>query len=426
MEKLGIPTVTIVSSRFISLAKIASEGRGAAGLCFVEVPHPFELISKEQVEAKADVAFPEIIKAATQWKVPVAPQQAKPYPAETVKFTGNVKDVEDFFFDKGWSMGVPFIPPTKNSVAAMLKGTTRRPDELLWVIPPRGGLVTVEEVAVHAVMAGAEPEYMPVIIAIIEMMRKEEYHWVENVTTSPVWPVVIVNGPIVKEIGIAYSTGTGGRDHKANIAIGLTISSIVDVIGGSKYPVPNMSPVGNPAEIVSVVMGENEDELPEGWEPFHVETGYKKTDSVVSVGRSMGFYMLGENGGTVEDMLWSFAKTLSYAKQSLSGGALLLLPPQPAAFLARAGWTKDRIREYLWENARSPASWWRRVFPKDGLTAAKEAPGFAEKYGPITPDTLLPTVASPEMYKIVVTGGPGSHSFHYKQTGQFFTNLIKK
>lgn len=406
---------------------MSRQSHGMPGLSLVIVPHPFELIPKKEVEAKADAAFKDITNTATTFKQIAAEADENPYPAPVTKFIGTIPDLNDFFFKKGWSTGIPVIPASKEQVTLMLKGTSRRPDELLWIVPPRGGALTVEMVAIHAAMAGAKPEYMPVIIAIIDAMKEDAFEWTSCVTTSPQWPVVIVNGPIVKELGIAHGTGAGGAGYKANVSIGLTISSIVWVVGGAKYPAPNMSQVGIGVEIVPPIMAESEDELPEGWKPFHVEMGYKKTDSVVSVKACRGFDMLGENGQKAEDMLWSFAKHLAYGKECFyKNETFLLIPPTPAAMLAREGWTKDNIRSYLWENARSPISWWRRNYPKPALTIANEIEGFAEKYGPIAPDTLIPMVDKPEKYKIIVVGGPGTHSFYYQGThGRMVTKLVK-
>lgn len=427
MERLGLPTVTIVTSKFEDLANISKESHGMPDLSMVTVPHPFELIPMEQVEAKADSAFQNILEAATQLKPISGETRENYYPAQTVNVDGSIEYINDFLFTKGWSMGIPMIPASREQVDLMLKGTDRRPDELLWIVPPRGGALTVELVAVHAVMAGAKPEYMPVILSIIDAMKEDEFEWKSCVTTSAQWPVVIVNGPIAKKLNIACGTGVGGGGYKANVSIGLTISSIIYVVGGAKYPTPNMSQVGIGAEIVPPIMAECEDELPEGWVPFHVEQGYKKTDNVVSVKACRGFDMFGENGQKAEDMLWSFAKNLDYGKECFyKGETYLIIPPTPAAMLAKEGWTKDKIRNYLWENARSPISWWRRSYPRPALSIAQETEGFAQKYGPITPDTLIPMVDKPEKYKIVVIGGPGTHCYYYQGThGRLVSKLIR-
>ena len=129
--------------------------RGAADVCFVAVPHPMGMIPLDEIRKKAEDAFPAILKAATEWK-PVGKLQPMkaPYPAERIKLTGTSDDVNKLFLEKGWSLGLPFVPPTTDRVAEMLKGTTRKPDEVIAEIPPRNGVLTVELLAANAVMAG--------------------------------------------------------------------------------------------------------------------------------------------------------------------------------------------------------------------------------------------------------------------------------
>lgn len=124
-------------------------------MCFVTVPHPLGMISKEEVNAKVDAAFDDIVKAATAWTPSKEKQdaQVKPYPAKRFKFSGTYADVNDMFQKRKWSLSLPIVPPTVDKVAAMLKGTKRNPAEVLWVVPPRQGMLTVELVAALGVMA---------------------------------------------------------------------------------------------------------------------------------------------------------------------------------------------------------------------------------------------------------------------------------
>jgi hypothetical protein len=434
MEKLGIPTVTITTDKFLFTSKTLAMTDGLPSLSLVAVQHPLELLTQAEVESKAEGAFDEIMKAATDPKTGVTPLRKataapqKVYPAETIRFKGSIEDINDHFFEKGWATGIPIIPPTKASVARMLAGTRRSPDEVLWEIPPRGGNLTVELVAIHAVMAGARPEYMPVLIAVIEAMREDALDWRSAVTTTPKWPVIVLNGPIIKELGIACDTGTGGPGFRPNNAIGFTIGLITNIVGGLKYPTPNMAPVGMGAEFVPAVMGENEEAIPEGWDPLHVEMGFQRTDSVVSVKVCRGFNLLGENGQSLVDMLSGYAKTLGWCRTPFDASEMfLILPPLAAGLFAREGWTKGAIREFLWENARVPIKSWKRKYPKDALVATLQYKDFCEKYGPITPDTPVPPVDSPEKWKLLVTGGSSPHAFYYQGAqGRMVSKLITK
>ena len=155
-------------------------------MCFVTVPHPLGMISKEEVNAKVDAAFDDIVKAATAWTPSKEKQdaQVKPYPAKRFKFSGTYADVNDMFQKRKWSLSLPIVPPTVDKVAAMLKGTKRNPAEVLWVVPPRQGMLTVELVAALGVMAGAKPEHMPLLIATVEAMADPVAAWRGPTTTT--------------------------------------------------------------------------------------------------------------------------------------------------------------------------------------------------------------------------------------------------
>ena len=172
-------------------------------MCFVTVPHPLGMISKEEVNAKVDAAFDDIVKAATAWTPSKEKQdaQVKPYPAKRFKFSGTYADVNDMFQKRKWSLSLPIVPPTVDKVAAMLKGTKRNPAEVLWVVPPRQGMLTVELVAALGVMAGAKPEHMPLLIATVEAMADPVAAWRgPTTTTAATVPVFFISGPIIEKL----------------------------------------------------------------------------------------------------------------------------------------------------------------------------------------------------------------------------------
>ena len=289
LEKLGIPTVTISSSEFVSLAKDTALGQGATDLSFVTVPHPMGMIPLTEIQKKAEIVFPEILRGATEWKPEAKLPPIKPvYPAEKIKFKGTIEEVNASFFEKGLSLGLPIIPPTPERVAKMLRGTTRKANEVLGMVPPRMGALTVELVAIHAAMSGCKPEYMPILIAALEALLDPRANWRGLTTTTATSAIlVIVNGPIVFEVGIASRQGAAGSGHHANASIGYAINLIADIVGGSKPPSPDKSLLGGPGDFVCWIFGENQLALPQGWEPYHISRGFEKTDSVVTI---MGIY----------------------------------------------------------------------------------------------------------------------------------------
>ena len=253
-------------------------------MCFVTVPHPLGMISKEEVNAKVDAAFDDIVKAATAWTPAKEKQdaQVKPYPAKRFKFSGTYADVNDMFQKRKWSLSLPIVPPTVDKVAAMLKGTKRDPAEVLWVVPPRQGMLTVELVAALGVMAGAKPEHMPLLIATVEAMAEPDAAWRgPTTTTAATVPVFFISGPIIEKLKLNPGTGTAGGENPVTNALGYFVNLVGDVVGGSVPPNFDKSTHGSSADLVAMVFTENAKENP--WKTTYAEeAGFKPSDSIVT------------------------------------------------------------------------------------------------------------------------------------------------
>ncbi len=389
---------------------------GVGDMPFVVVPHPVGGIKEESVRAKVDAAFPDFLKVATSWKaVAKLPPQKPVYPAERFKFKGTVRDVNRLFFDKGWSLGLPIIPPTPEQVAAMLKGTSRKPGEILWEIPPRKGVLTVELVAVHAVMAGCKPEYMPLLLAIVEAMKDPAFAWTtQTTTTNPTYPVFIVNGPIVKELGIACAQGAAGGGFLPNVSIGYFVNLIADIVGGSKAPEPDKSTLGQPGNLVATVIGENVEALPKNWEPLNVERGFTRETSTVTAVSIEGVRNMNiaqpDTAKGILDVVAIEMETIGpnnavFERGTFREDVLLLLCPQHAAAISREGWTKEQVKNYLFEKARLPYDQWKLNI----RTVNLKEPWYAQfKSG-----DMVPLVDSPKNIIISVAGGAGTHSIYF-------------
>ena len=327
---------------------------------FVVVPHPIGGIPKDEVTQKAKDAYPLIVKAAIDWKPTATMPAPKPtYPAATFNFKGTTAAVNELFMEKGWSLGLPIVPPASDKVAAMLKGTTRKPSEVLGQLKPRMRSLTVELVAVAGAMAGCKPEHMPVLIAIAEALVDPKANWGGVATaTGSVGALVIVNGPVVKEIGIASTQGAATRGHQANAAIGYAVNLLAAVPGGSRPPSPKKATLGSPMDFVAWIFGENEAALPKGWTTYAEDRGFKRTDSVVTV---MGIWP----GINAVD-LWSTtpAEHSTWFSRSVSpllsvGGPcfsvqmtqphIIGLGPEHLNMYVKAGWTKDQISKAIWK-----------------------------------------------------------------------------
>ncbi|MFC2002255.1 UGSC family (seleno)protein [Chloroflexota bacterium] len=417
MESLGIPTVTIVTSSFKSLAKVVVSAEHIEDACFVVVPHPVGMLPQADVLKKAEDAFPEIVKMASEWqplgKSPTSIKTA--YPAERFDFTGTIREVDKLYFEKGWSLGLPIIPPTPECVEEILAGTKRKPGEVLGQVPPRMGTLTIELVATIAAMAGCKPEYMPLLVAISEALLNPSANWRGALaTTGTAQTVVIVNGPIIKEIGIAYGQGAAGKGYHTNASIGYAVNLIAYTVGGSKPPLVDMSTLASPADFVCWVFGENEEKLPRGWEPLHVERGFKESDSVVTVMSSYPPVENADSGSITPDEHVRWWGNLISPLIGIGGpcipitieqSPILAIGPEHAELISSTGWTKDDFRQVLWEKSRILLSVWP--------AGCSQMENLIDKLGPIRSESLIPITLKPESFLIVLAGGIGKHSHYF-------------
>ena len=396
-------------------------------MCFVTVPHPLGMISKEEVNAKVDAAFDDIVKAATAWTPSKEKQdaQVKPYPAKRFKFSGTYADVNDMFQKRKWSLSLPIVPPTVDKVAAMLKGTKRNPAEVLWVVPPRQGMLTVELVAALGVMAGAKPEHMPLLIATVEAMADPVAAWRgPTTTTAATVPVFFISGPIIEKLKLNPGTGTAGGENPVTNALGYFVNLVGDVVGGSVPPNFDKSTQGSSFDLVANVICENAKETP--WDKtFAEEQGFTRDDSVVTISTSylananidhdsvasedlrntFSAGIAGSASGiascltvTVPDEKSPYNKPLSAWSNSVSY-AVLVISPEHAATMYRDMKSKDAIRDYLVKNT---------VLPYKFYTKATCVP--PEAFGPYDANTLIPRFTQRESIKMIVSGGPGKQS----------------
>ena len=402
----------------MGLAKATLAAEGAADACLISVPSPIGMISRSDVEKKAEQAFADILKAATKWQPAGDIPSAKPvYPADKFDFNGDVKDVNKLFFDKGWSLGLPVIPPTAERVAEMLNGTRRGPDEVIGPIPPRMGALTVELLAVHAVMADCKPEVMPLLIAALEGLLTPEAAWRSALTTTATTQfLVIVNGPVVRQLGLACDEGAAGKGHHPNITIGYAINLVAYAVGGARPHSFDKSTLGSPGDCVCWVFGENEDKLPSGWKPLHVERGFEPTDNAVTV---MCSYPPVENidhwSTTPQEQVRWWSYLISPLTNiggpgtplSMKHSPVLALSPEHAQVTASAGWSKNDFRQALWEQARIPLLAWPA-----GCTEMKQ---LVEMVGPVNSESRIPITLEAKQFLVLIAGGAGKQSHYFAQ-----------
>ena len=385
------------------------------------VPHPIGGIDHKAVQDKADAIFPDILQLETKEpRVTELSPQKLFFPTERFRFKGTIEDVNRLFLEKGWSLGLPVIPPTPELVERMLRGTNRKPDEILWEVPPRKGALTTELLALHAGMAGCKPEYMSLLIALVEVMKEPAFDWVaQAVTTNPGFPLIIVNGPIVKDLGIASGQGAVGGGYHPNVSIGYFVNLISDIVGGAKSPEIDKTTLGQAGNIVATVIGENIDAIPQNWEPLNVEKGYSAETSTVTAAGIEGIRNINapqpDTAKGILDVISIEMETVGPNNTVMYRGTgtadiVLLLCPQHASVIAREGWSKEDVKQYLFDNARIPYERWKLNL----RTVHLEDPWYAK----FRQGDMIPVVDSPKNIIIVVAGGVGTHSQYLSGFGR--------
>jgi hypothetical protein len=258
---------------------------------------------------------------------------------------GGHEDEHEACFDRGWTDGLPVVPPTPVRVYRMLQGTKRDPREVLGRMPADYEPCTVEKVAINAVLAGCRPEYMPVVIAAVEAALEEPFSLHAVVaTTMFVGPIVIVNGPIRKAIGMNSGINALGQGNRANSTIGRALQLVVRNVGGGKPGGVDRSTLGNPGK-VGFCFAENEEDS--CWEPLSVERGIAPGKSAVTLFAGYGVRgVVDQTSRTPESLARSFAACLAdMLHPKMYGGhdGIIVISPEHQRVFREAGWSKQRF-----------------------------------------------------------------------------------
>ncbi len=261
------------------------------------------------------------------------------------------------FHQRHWTDGLPIVPPTEERIQWMLKGTDLPPDHVVGVIEPRKGIATVRTIAVNAVMAGARPEYLPVILAMVEAVADPRFFYAGiQATQNTGAEMVIISGPVAKAIGVHSGAGLLGPGWRANFSIGRTLRLIGINVGGAWPGVNKMSPYMSAGRTGSWVFTEAVDLLPPGWKPLHVEWGYDETKSTVSVLFLDELTSAHEvpDACSLEGFADNIVRNAGCSKYRLSTETLLLLSPPCARHMAQQGFTRKDIQRELYARVQVP------------------------------------------------------------------------
>jgi peroxiredoxin len=306
---------------------------------------------------------------------------------------GSGIDELEEMFDRGWSDGLPVVPPTRDRVQATLAG--RDGSQSLGEVPPAMGEATLERVAACAVLAGCRPEYFPVVLAAARAALRPEFNLNgQAVTTQPAGQLVIVNGPVRDAIGLNSSIGALGPGWRANMTIGRALRLLVSLTGGGFPGRLDRATLGHPGKLGFCVA---EDEQVSPWEPLHVERGYDPGQSVVTLLACDAPLSISDHRSTGPEELaavlgWSAAATWSPNWWPLGGASLFVICPEHAQLFHEAGWSKQRVREELFATVRRSA----RELRWGETTPLVQAAGDEEP---------IAKWSSPEDIVLIVAGG---------------------
>jgi hypothetical protein len=285
---------------------------------------------------------------------PGMPEQlAERYDGETLRSRRvEVAELEDEFeamYARGWSDGLPVVPPTRRRVLRMLEGTRRDPAEVVAVVPPDLVECTVEKVAINAVLAGCRPEHLPAVLTAVEAACTDEFNMHGLLATT--WfsgPVAVVNGPFRARAEMNSGVNALGQGNRANLTIGRALQLVVRNVGGGRPGGVDRATLGNPGKL-SFCFAEDEEGSP--WEPLSVERGFPAGQSTVTLFAGSGVQgVVDQLSRTPESLARSLAaclRTVAHPKQALAWDALLVISPEHGRVFREAGWSKARLREEL-------------------------------------------------------------------------------
>jgi len=367
-----------------------------------------------------DVLADQIVKQLTAEGSPDETPDAAGEPGiRDIVFAGTFEEVNEHFLRNQWSDGLPIVPPTLEKIEEFLKFTDRPPDEVLGIMHPSLAAATVWNVAVNGVMAGCRPEYMPVLLAIADVIADPEYG-LRHGGSTPGWEaLIVVNGPIREQLGLSDGQGAQRPGNQANTSIGrfyrLFARNVPRFLPGST----DMATFG---QMFRAALAENERACEEmGWKPLHVTRGFKPEDSVVTITSvrttSDPFTTGGENAGRHLDYIVDWVKRMIEPYQSSRGYVethVLQLTPVIASLLAKAGYSKEDVAGYLMKNAVVPARYYEwSMMQADHHPPGTTLAGLVEK-GELPkewrlsddPERMVPLMLPQSQWLIVVAGDP--------------------
>lgn len=388
LEKLGIPTATVYTPIFATSAAFNAAGLGLPSLPIITISTPTGLagdLPVEEIQAYALSILEDIeailttqdaskleekygaynsvknfTKPSVEREIVVGKaEEASAYSDKdgrlSIEILPSPEELMDYLEANRAYDGLPVIPPTEDRVNRMLEYSLFAPDEEILKVPPRNGVLTPRRLAANAVMAGCKPEYYPILETAFTAMKAPEFNLGGIVTTTgEVWPSIIVSGPYAKQIGMESGFGLFGPGNRANNTIGRAITLTIFGVGGA---FPGAGSFGTFGNMTRRGLAFAED-LDTPWSPYHVEKGYSE-DTTITVAATINPNLMVDESDLAENILYLAARhiaTPGTRGDYNPGEFIIVFNPAHRQRLAKADWTKDDIKQYLYENARQPYS----------------------------------------------------------------------
>jgi hypothetical protein len=439
IERQGVPAVALVAKTFVDDARQTAYVMGLPDLAIVEMPQGLTNLTPGQIVEIARNIKGEVVAALTTADVAESGAAAllpSPSPG-TFTYTGATQldalDAfqADFTHERGLGDGFPLVPPTRERVHAMLAGTCLPPDHEVTVLQPGWGSATVEKLAVNAVMAGCKPEHLPVLMAAVEAFSDVAFNPRGcAMSTGPHAPLIVVNGPIVDRLGLNSGRGAlgPGKPSAVNTVIGRALRLSMMNIGYTYLGIFDLDTIGTSRKY-SMCVAENAGANP--WEPISVEHGLGREESAITLFATESAVEVQDmTNDHAEPLLRTFAGTAPMSgaasvqsayipTQSLGHHNVLVLCPEHAAVLAREGWDKARIREYMYENTKRPKSW---VLNAVNRSIIRPEAAWVHD---LPEDALIPIVREVGYFNVIVVGGAGGKSQYHTMIGKPITRSVE-
>jgi hypothetical protein len=336
---------------------------GMPDLQYVVVPWIYRNLDAARVLEQTDNVFDKVVRELISLR-PMADRRVDEADRERFKGADQLDALQrmnEAFLGRDWGDGFPLLPPTPEAVERLLTGTCLPPDHVLCDVAPGWGLATVEKIAINAAMAGAKPEQLPVILAALKALSKLDPEMARFflMSTGSHASLLLVNGPIAKEIGINARAAMGpSRDNQVNLLIGRAYTLCLKNIGHWYPGLMDMDTLGSVRKF-TVCVAENEEASP--WEPFHVEKGYRREESVLTLMGTRGEIDVPDQGNTTpEGLLKNIAFNCTFGQKDLRHAAdpeigrriILMVPPDPARVIGEGGISKSGAKEFIHFHAR--------------------------------------------------------------------------